>query len=178
MNPCDVNNGVTYPDGAQLNAAFYFSVNGTVSGFSATPDIHLGVNFGSGGQNIPLPAGANQVVHNDPKLFPFLNGEAYTYYLETSFVITANCAASSVCSADYLDPDLIGIVITDPTTGSVVSGITATASDGTILPTDTGTPEPSSIILGGLGLMGICLGLFRDQVIHSRPPAAVKDSGR
>lgn len=89
--------------------------------------------------------------------FSVISGQTY-YFLET-FYFFEQCI-SGTCTADFPDPELKNIIVTDPTTGLAVSGVTVTGSDGAIYPVNASAsgssgavPESGSAATLGFGLL-------------------------
>jgi hypothetical protein len=98
-----------------------------------------------------------------------------SYLLYGEFDLNVQCGSVPVfdavsCNGDFGDPVLTDILITDPTTGLPVSGITLTGDDGFVYPVNfSSTPEPSSV--GLLAFVLIAVGILSRRPSRSSPPA-------
>jgi hypothetical protein len=88
-------------------------------------------------------------------------GQDFTFLVEFNLTVQCSSLTSAVCNAtgDFGDPAIIDFVITNPTTGLPVSGVTVTGDDGTVyaVNTSSGVPEPSSAGLLTVGLLGVVI---------------------
>jgi len=141
--------------GTQLTAAFYFTVNGTLSGNFQDDGINNGLQIDVNDTSLLNSSGTGELVSSP---FDFYVGTAVK--LGVSFNLEVACAVGG-CSADFADPELTDLVITDPSTGLPVLGLTAVGDDGTVFPVDVGlsestpTPEPSYLVLLAAGLVAL-----------------------
>jgi hypothetical protein len=93
----------------------------------------------------------------------FSGPEAFTAGTSTLIPETLNVQPQlffgTSISADFLDPtSIINIEVTNPTTGLAIPGATVTSDAGVVFPVNGGvstTPEPSSLLLLGVGLLGL-----------------------
>lgn len=142
--------------GTPLEAAFYFTQNGTPSGDSSSVQATLQVEVN--GTQYMDATGTGTLVSNP---YTFDTGVPLT--LSVSFTLDVGCSNNG-CSADFSDPDLTNVIITDPSTGLPVLGITAMGDNGAALPTDVGiagplssVPEPSSFAMLATAAIGTLL---------------------
>jgi hypothetical protein len=164
--------------GTTLTAAFYFTVNGTTTGALNYPGYvpnNFSISVTEGGSTEYLfGTQANPGTNATGELVskPFMFKVGVPLSLAVEFSLNTNCNA---CSVDFVDPELTDLVITDPSTGLPVLGLTAVGDEGTVFPVDVGiaapTPEPSSLALLAVGLIAVIVktrGDFRTRL--SKPP--------
>jgi hypothetical protein len=145
---CYGGGAVTDPSvGTTLTAAFIFTQNGTFSGsFSTAPLATLSIDV-------------NDVETDDSGMgtfvsapYNFVVGQGPPTSISAEFGLSIGCQVGG-CAADFSDPTLTDVAITDPNTGLPVLGITAIGDGGTIYITNAGiagpqsNPEPSTWLL-------------------------------
>jgi hypothetical protein len=162
--------------GTQLEAALYFTVNGTVSGTDLILDPPTNLSATINGHPLYGVGGTGATGTLVSSGFSFQADIPVT--LGVSFGVVGACGSGG-CSADFSDPDFTDILITDPSTGLPVLGLTATGDDGTIFPVDVGiseTPEPSSLVLLAAGFTGLGIASRRRLCQPAQPPSTWRSS--
>jgi len=175
------------PTGQTVDLKFVMSVTGSytltpaaggTTGFFENTYIFLGGNGGGTGCSAPAPSSVclgsgstptSGIVSADfmSSTFTVQAGTQYQFEQEITLLAQTQGAGSTV-TADFLDPaSIVNVVVTDPTTGLPISGVSVTTDEGITFPVNgagSAVPEPSSLILLGTGALGL-FGPIRNKLL-------------
>ncbi|MBM3729060.1 MAG: PEP-CTERM sorting domain-containing protein [Acidobacteria bacterium] len=165
IRDCPVGEVKALPDGSTLTGYLFYDFQGAYThqgnrGFvRVRPEFNVTVNtaqhafnenLNCGGQFEPVCLGSTVTVNRVLQVpVTVVTGRPVRLY--TAFGLLVHCEAG--CSADFGDPALVDIVLTDPATGLTVHGLTASSDAGVIYPMNraAAVPEPESVVLTAAG---------------------------
>jgi hypothetical protein len=95
-------------------------------------------------------------------------GPVYTFTL--AFTVTLD-NGSSAGMINFGDPSIPYFQITDPSTGALISDVGIQSGSGTVYAVNSSVPEPPSLMLVGLGLLGSALAIRSRGSRKSKTPS-------